>query len=94
MIRKIDGTTGIISTVVGCGVVGFSGDGGPATAAKLQPDGLVIDDNGVMYIADYGNNRIRMVYNTKLETPQTSPRPSPKERVRSSALCDIYRVKF
>ncbi len=78
VIRKIDGTTGIISTVVGCGVSGFGGDGGPATAAKLIPDGLVIDSNGVMYIADYGNNRIRMVYNTKLET---SPQPSPKERV-------------
>ncbi len=68
VIRKIDGATGIISTVVGCGVQGFSGDGGPATAAKLAPDGLAMDDNGVMYIADYGNNRIRMVYNDKLAT--------------------------
>jgi serine/threonine-protein kinase len=68
VIRKIDGTTGIISTIVGCGVQGFSGDGGPATNAKLAPDGLAMDDNGIMYIADYGNNRIRMVYNDKLAT--------------------------
>ena len=66
VIRKIDGATGIISTIVGCGIQGFGGDGGPAINAKLVPDDIVIDSNGVMYIADYENNRIRMVYNDKL----------------------------
>ena len=66
VIRKIDGSTGIITTAVGCGIEGFSGDGGPTTDAKLRPDDVFFDENGTMYIADYGNNRIRAVYNSKL----------------------------
>ena len=66
VVRKIDGATGIISTVVGCGVQGFSGDGGPATLAELRPDDVVIDKYGTMYITDYRNNRIRKVYNPAL----------------------------
>jgi len=69
-IRKIDGSSGIISTVVGCGLRGFSGDGGPAMSATLRPDDVVIGDNGIMYIADYGNHRIRMVYNSQLGVPE------------------------
>ncbi|HXD92306.1 MAG TPA: gliding motility-associated C-terminal domain-containing protein [Bacteroidia bacterium] len=60
-IRKIN-TTGIISTIAGTGTAGFSGDGGQATAAKLNgPDGVTFDTNGNLYVADYSNNRIRMV---------------------------------
>ena len=66
VVRKIDGATGLISTVVGCGVQGFSGDGGPATLAELRPDDVVIDKYGTMYITDYRNNRIRKVYNPAL----------------------------
>ena len=61
-IRKIDGTTGIITTVAGTGVQGYSGDGGPATAAELYPDDVFLDNIGNMIIADFGNNRIRKVY--------------------------------
>jgi len=44
------------------GYPGFSGDGGPATAAMLsRPQGLVTDGNGNVYIADFGNSRIRKV---------------------------------
>lgn len=61
VIRKIS-TTGIITTVVGTGVSGFSGDGGPATAARMsQPLGVGFDGNGNMYIADGFNRRIRKV---------------------------------
>ncbi|MCW3120510.1 MAG: repeat containing protein [Flavipsychrobacter sp.] len=63
-IRKINSLTGIITTVAGEGVQGFSGDGGPATAARLAPDGIWIDRHGRMFIADEGNNVIRMVQDT------------------------------
>jgi sugar lactone lactonase YvrE len=60
-IRKID-PSGVISTVAGTGVGGFSGDGGPATSAPLdRPTGLALDGNGNLLIADRGNHRIRMV---------------------------------
>lgn len=60
-IRKIS-TAGIISTYVGTGSSGFSGDGGAATLARLNyPYGLQIDAYDNMYIADGGNNRIRKV---------------------------------
>jgi hypothetical protein len=55
-------TAGVISTVAGNGTGGFSGDGGPATAAKLrEPCGVAVDSGGNLYIADHGNNRIRKV---------------------------------
>ena len=60
-IRKIDGN-GIISTVAGAGQQGFSGDGGPATSAKLAlPQGLSSDSAGNLYFADSGNGRVRKV---------------------------------
>ncbi|MFC1525985.1 choice-of-anchor D domain-containing protein [Candidatus Latescibacterota bacterium] len=61
-IRKVAGETGIIATVAGNGDGGFSGDGGTATDANLsQPADVFVDGNGAIYIADSGNNRIRMV---------------------------------
>jgi len=61
-VRKIN-TAGIISTVAGIGTAGFSGDGGPATAAKFgySLDGIAIDSADNIYIADTKNNRIRKV---------------------------------
>ncbi|MEY2423459.1 MAG: trimeric autotransporter adhesin [Acidimicrobiaceae bacterium] len=61
-IRKVDHATGVLSTVAGNGVAGFSGDGGAATAAQLNfPTGLVVDSSGNIYIADNKNHRIRRV---------------------------------
>ena len=65
-VRKVDAATGIITTVAGnstsLGLGGFSGDGGPATGAALNsPDGVALDSAGNIYIADYGNQRIRKV---------------------------------
>ncbi len=61
VIRKIN-TLGIIHTLIGTGVVGFGGDGGAATAAKLNsPGGAVIDRKGNIYIADTYNHAIRKV---------------------------------
>jgi TonB family protein len=59
-VRKVE--NGIITTIAGIGVGGFSGDGGPAISAQLaNPQGLVLDKAGNLYIADYGNMRIRKV---------------------------------
>jgi trimeric autotransporter adhesin len=63
-IRKVT-TAGIISTVGGNGTRGFSGDGGPATAAQFDyPLGLAVDSAGNIYLADLQNHRIRKVTNT------------------------------
>ena len=60
-IRKID-AGGIITTVVGTGVAGYSGDGGPAALARINnPNGLAADSLGNLYIADSGNARVRKV---------------------------------
>lgn len=62
-IRRIDKTTGNISTIAGTlGISGFSGDGGLATNAKLfQPSAIAFDMGGNLVIADRFNNRIRRV---------------------------------
>ena len=61
-IRKVDLATGTITTIVGTGEDGFSGDGGPALAAALSfPSGVAIDGAGNLFIADDGNGTIRQV---------------------------------
>ncbi len=61
-IRKVAAGTGIITTVAGNGTAGFSGDGGPATSAEIKdPQGVSVDSAGDLYIADFGNVRIRKV---------------------------------
>lgn len=60
-IRKID-PNGVISTLVGTGVPGFSGDGGPAALAQINhPRGLALSPDGSLYFADWFNNRIRRI---------------------------------
>lgn len=62
IIRRIDIRTGIISTVAGCGLKGFEGDGELAVHAKLNgPLGVFVDTNGNIFIADFLNQRIRKV---------------------------------
>ena len=59
-IRKVDVSTGIITTFAGNGTPGYSGDGGPATSAQLlQPLGVAFDKAGNLYIAD--SNSVRKV---------------------------------
>jgi len=60
-IRKLD-PTGRISTVAGTGIPGFSGDGGPATAALLQgPAGAIVGPAGDIFVSDTYNNRVRKI---------------------------------
>ena len=63
IVRRIDGATRIISTVAGTGTWGYSGDGGPATSAKMIPADAIFDTHGNMVIADYNNQCIRKVNN-------------------------------
>ena len=61
-IRKVDMTTGIITTFAGTGVQGYDGDGAPATARRLNtPQGVAVDGSGNVYIADVVNRRVRKV---------------------------------
>ena len=61
-VREVNATTGVISTVAGTGIPGFSGNGGPATVAKLNnPTGVAIDSSGNIFIADSRNHVIREV---------------------------------
>jgi len=69
-VRKV--SNGVITTVAGVGGThtdGFSGDGGPATTARLfAPAGVAVDASGNLYIADTWNNRIRKVSNGTITT--------------------------
>jgi serine/threonine protein kinase/sugar lactone lactonase YvrE len=60
-IRKVD-AAGVITTVAGTGVAGDSGDGGPATAARIgEPIGATVDPAGNLYFTDMSNDRVRKV---------------------------------
>ncbi len=61
-IRKIDMATGMVTTIAGTGEAGFSGDGGPATAAKLNaPTDLVFTHDNEIFFADSKNHAIRKI---------------------------------
>jgi trimeric autotransporter adhesin len=64
-IREVSATTNLISTVVNsAGTAGYSGDNGPATGAQLNlPGGIWVDSTGNYFIADSGNEVIRVVNN-------------------------------
>jgi sugar lactone lactonase YvrE len=62
VIREVLAGSGVINTVVGTGVAGYSGDGGAAKSAMLNfPQGIALDYGGNLYIADDGNSRVRKV---------------------------------
>lgn len=59
-VRRVDGATGIITTVVGTGEPGYSGDGGPGPQAQLrEPNDCFLDGRGGLLIADIQDQRIR-----------------------------------
>jgi sugar lactone lactonase YvrE len=68
-LRMISKTTGVITTIAGTGVPGYSGDHGPATSAQLYgPAGIAIDTTGNILIAETYNNRVRMIANGIITT--------------------------
>lgn len=61
-VRKVNAADGIITTIAGTGAIGYGGDGGQATSAKIyNPLDVCFDKTGNLYIADYGNARVRKV---------------------------------
>ena len=75
-IRKVD-AAGRISTVAGDGTRGYGGDGGPAAAAQLfWPQHVALDGAGNLYIADWGNDRIRRL----------TPAPAPPPRIPAAGI--------
>ena len=78
-VRFVNASTGLISTIAGTGVAGYSGDGGAATSAKTQhPHGVALDADGNVYIADTNNHRIRkLLVPTLRPTPSPTPDPTP-----------------
>jgi sugar lactone lactonase YvrE len=90
VIRKV-GPTGIITTVAGNGVAGYSGDGGSATAAELNdPRGVAVAPNGDIYISDTGNQRVRRVdHSTGLISTVVASLHSPRS-VAVDATGNLY----
>jgi murein DD-endopeptidase MepM/ murein hydrolase activator NlpD len=86
-IRKVD-TSGMISTVAGSGTAGYNGDGGTASSAQLSnPKGVAVDGSGNLYIADYGNHRIR-----KVEDRIITPAPELTVTIGPGAAADSVKA--
>ena len=60
-VRRVDARTGLINVFAGAGLEGYSGDGGPAVKAKIDPCGIALDHAGNLYVSDKVHNRIRRV---------------------------------
>ncbi|MFN8105308.1 MAG: Ig-like domain-containing protein [Acidimicrobiia bacterium] len=60
-VNAVSRPAGIITTVAGTGVAGYSGDGGPAVQAQLNGPTLAVDDGGNVYISDFYNSRVRIL---------------------------------
>ena len=86
-IRKVS-TDGIITTIAGNGVPGYSGDGGPAISAQLSDyvEGVAVDAAGNLYIADTGNLRLRVVSPAGIITTVFGgPSPDPNAQLHAGS---------
>src|SRR5208282_4615679 len=60
---------GVVTLVAGTSRLGYGGDGGAATLAQLSlPNGLAVDGAGNVYVADFGNSRVRKISNGIITT--------------------------
>ena len=92
LIREVNASTGIITTIAGITSPGLScgygGDSGPATSAHLQyPTGVAIDKNGNLFIADQNNARVRMISCATVTSTGATCSPN-----TSQTVGDIYTV--
>ncbi len=77
-IRRVDHSTGLISTICGTGTPGFSGDGGGASLAAINiPFGVACDAAGSIYISDFNNERVRKVTQGPVVMTTVSATPTP-----------------
>ena len=68
-IREVNAKTGLISTIAGNGMNGYSGDGGPATSAVFyNPTSVAVDPSGNVFVADSNNGAVRMITNGIITT--------------------------
>jgi len=67
VVRMVN-SSGVISTIAGTGLPGYTGDGGAATAAKLNNPIGVAYSGGILYIADAGNNVVREIQSGIIST--------------------------
>ncbi len=96
VVRRVDSISGTIGTVAGFlpkGLGGFSGDGGPATSAKLSNIGLTVDSQSNLYIADAGNNRIRLVHLTPAGTTTPPSLTFPPTPLHQNSATQIVTLK-
>ncbi len=90
-IRKVN-AAGVITTVVGTGTRAYGGDGGPAAAARLnRPRDVVMDGSGNLYIAEWGNSRIRKVGPPAPPPAGEGPAPEPAALARTLGLAFVLR---
>jgi sugar lactone lactonase YvrE len=84
-IRRVDATTGVITTVVGSGTPSYLGDGGQATLCGInQPNGVKVDSAGNLYIADKSNGVIRKVQTCD---PAWTPSITPTVFIAPTLIC-------
>lgn len=79
-VRKMDAKTGLISTFAGNGKMGYTGDGGPASAAQFnKPHSIQFGPDGKLYVCDIGNHVIRRIdmATSKIETIAGTGKPGP-----------------
>jgi sugar lactone lactonase YvrE len=78
-IRKVDVSTGVITTIVGTGIASSTGDGGAATSATINaPKFSRFDSSGNYYISDGAGNRVRKVVTVSTNIPTASPSYIPR----------------
>ncbi|MCI0340909.1 MAG: hypothetical protein L0216_07105 [Planctomycetales bacterium] len=88
-VRRVDRTTGFITTVAGTGTAGTAGDGGLATSAQVNsPRGIAFDGNGNLFVADTGNHQLRVVnyQTTTTSFAGVSVSPGSLARIMGSAF--------
>ena len=93
VIREVNASTGVITTVVGDGMQGYTGDGGPATAAELNdPSGIAFDSHGDLFIADMYNDVVREVAGLSPPTSTQGPPPNQTPPPTPPPIAKLERV--